>query len=154
MSARAVFCLIGFTTPLGMARGASDDFAPSSYVGSADPHVIWELAIGSIVLCSFLAAVTLWVLAALRGAKRSQLSRNAFVSSALNNLSQGVVITDAQNLIVLCNDRYLEIYGLSRSDLFPGHNRARAGSAAARARHARSQRGRLLRQCPDARRRC
>jgi len=120
MSARAVFCLIGFATPLGMAHGASDNVAPSSYVGSADPHAIWELAISSIVLCSFLAAVTLWTLAALRGAKLSQLSRNAFVTSALNNLSQGVVITDAQNRIVLCNDRYLEVYGLLRSEIFPG----------------------------------
>jgi diguanylate cyclase (GGDEF)-like protein/PAS domain S-box-containing protein len=118
MSAQAVFCLVGFATPLGMARGASDDFVSSNYVGSADPHAIWELTIGSIVLCSFLAAVTLWILAALRGA--NQLSRNAFVSSALNNLSQGVVISDAQNRIMLCNDRYLEIFGLSRSDIFPG----------------------------------
>src|ERR1700742_1977476 len=118
MSARAVFCLFGFATPLGIARGATDDFVAPSYVGSADPHVIWDLAIGGIVLCSFVAAVTLWILAALRGA--NQLSRNAFVSSALNNLSQGVVISDAQNRIVLCNDRYLEIYGLSRSDIFLG----------------------------------
>ena len=120
MSARAVFCLIGFTTPLGMARGASGGVARASYIGSADPHVIWELVISGIVFCSFLAAVTLWILAALRGAKLSQLSRNAFVSSALNNLNQGVVITDAQNRIVLCNDRYLEIYGLLRSEIFPG----------------------------------
>jgi diguanylate cyclase (GGDEF)-like protein/PAS domain S-box-containing protein len=118
MSARAVFCLFGFATPLGIARGATDDFVAPSYVGSADPHVIWELAIGGIVLCSFVAAVALWILAAVRGAK--QLSRNAFVSTALDNLSQGVVISDAQNRIVLCNDRYLEIYGLSRSDIFPG----------------------------------
>jgi diguanylate cyclase (GGDEF)-like protein/PAS domain S-box-containing protein len=38
----------------------------------------------------------------------------------LNNLSQGVVMTDAEKRIVFCNDRYLEIYGLTRSDI-PGH---------------------------------
>ena len=44
--------------------------------------------------------------------KRSQLRRSAFVSSALNNLNQGVVMTDAHQRIIFCNDRYLEIYGL------------------------------------------
>jgi diguanylate cyclase (GGDEF)-like protein/PAS domain S-box-containing protein len=116
MSARAVFCLVGLAAPLGVARAASDN----SYVGPADPHGIWELAISGVLLCLFMAAVTLWIIAALRGARFSQLDRNAFVSSALNNLNQGVVITDAQNRIVLCSDRYLEMYGLLRSDIFPG----------------------------------
>ena len=40
MSARAVFCLIGFTIPLGMARGASEglrlaDLAPPRALGDA-----------------------------------------------------------------------------------------------------------------------
>ena len=56
--------------------------------------MIWEVLIGGIVVCSFLAAVALWILSALRKVKRSQLRRNAFVSSALNNLNQGVVMTD------------------------------------------------------------
>ncbi len=79
--------------------------------------MIWEVLIGGIVVCSFLAAVALWILSALRKVKRSQLRRNAFVSSALNNLNQGVVMTDPQKRIVFCNDRYLEIYGLTRSDI-------------------------------------
>ena len=65
----------------------------------------------------FLASIALWILSALRRVKRSQLRRNAFVSSALNNLNQGVVMTDPRQRIVFCNDRYLEIYGLSRSDI-------------------------------------
>jgi diguanylate cyclase (GGDEF)-like protein/PAS domain S-box-containing protein len=55
----------------------------------------------------------------LRRIKQSKLRRNAFVSSALNNLKQGVVITNARQRIVFLNDRYLEIYGLSRSDITP-----------------------------------
>ena len=101
----------------GWAAPASDGFAPSSYVGELDPNMIWELLIGGIVVVSFLAAVGLWVLTALRRAKRSQLRRSAFVSSALNNLSQGVVMTDARQRVIFCNDRYLEIYGLRRSDI-------------------------------------
>jgi diguanylate cyclase (GGDEF)-like protein/PAS domain S-box-containing protein len=46
-----------------------------------------------------------------------QLRKNTFISSALNNLSHGVVMTDPQQQIVFCNDRYLEIYGLTRSDI-------------------------------------
>jgi len=38
----------------------------------------------------------------------------------MNNLNQGVVMTDAQRRIIFCNDRYLEIYGLTRSDLWTG----------------------------------
>src|SRR6202163_4212535 len=115
--ARAVVCLIAAVAPLGSAHGASGHFSPSSYVGSADPNTIWEMLIGGIAVSSFLAAIALWVLSALHKVKRAQLRRNAFVSSALNNLSHGVVMTDPRRRIVFCNDRYLEIYGLARSDL-------------------------------------
>src|SRR3954471_4701992 len=114
-SALAVMCLLAM--PSGASRAASGGFAPPSYIGSMDPHLIWELLIGGIVGVSFLAAVALWVMSALRKVRRSQLRRNAFISSALNNLSQGVVMTDAQQRVVFCNDRYLEIYGISRADI-------------------------------------
>src|SRR5260370_21966284 len=115
--AQALVCLIATVAPFGAAWGLSDNFSPTSYVGSADPNVVWELLIGGIVVCSFLAAIALWIHSALRKVKRLQLRRNAFVSSALNNLSHAVVITDAQQRIVFCNDRYLEIYGLARSEI-------------------------------------
>src|SRR5664279_547120 len=115
--ARAVLCLLAAIAPVEAARAVSENFAPTSYVGSADPTLVWEMLIGGIAVSSFLAAVALWVLSALRKVKHSQLRRNAFVRSALNNLSQGVVMTDAQKRIVFCNDRYLEIYGLTRSDI-------------------------------------
>jgi diguanylate cyclase (GGDEF)-like protein/PAS domain S-box-containing protein len=117
--AQAIVCLIGTLVPFGAAWAAPDSFTPASYIGSADPDVIWEMLIGGTVVCSFLAAVALWIFSALRKVKRSQLRRNAFVSSALNNLNHGVVMTDSRNRIVYCNDRYLEIYGLTRSDVPP-----------------------------------
>jgi diguanylate cyclase (GGDEF)-like protein/PAS domain S-box-containing protein len=115
--AQAIVCVIAAVAPFGAAWGVSNSFAPTSYVGSADPNMVWEMLIAGIVASSFLAAVALWILSALRKVKRAQLRRNAFISSALNNLSHGVVMTDAQKRIVFCNDRYLEIYGLARSDL-------------------------------------
>src|SRR5258707_2968605 len=117
MPAPAVVCLLGTVVPFGAARAASSDFSPASFAGSADPNMIWELLIGGIVVASFLAAITLWVLSALRKVKHSELRRNAFVRSALNNLSHGVVMTDGRHRIVFCNDRYLEIYGLTRADI-------------------------------------
>src|SRR6266700_5708299 len=115
--AQAVACLTAAVAPSASAWAVSESFSPTSYVGSADPSLIWEMLIGGIVVSPFLAAVALSVLSALRKVKRSQLRRNAFISSALNNLSHGVVMTDPRRRIVFCNDRYLEIYGLARSDL-------------------------------------
>jgi diguanylate cyclase (GGDEF)-like protein/PAS domain S-box-containing protein len=115
--AQAVVCLIATVVPLAATWGLSDRFAPVSYVDSADPNMVWEVLIGSVAVCSFLAAVALWIHTALRKMQRAQSRRNAFVSSALNNLIQGVVMTDPEHRVVFCNDRYLEIYGLARSDL-------------------------------------
>src|SRR3954469_19551546 len=115
--AMAVLCLVAGACPLVAAHAASGDFAPASYVGSVDPNLIWEVLIGGIVVASFLGAIAIWVVAALRRAKRSQLRRNAFISTALNHLNQGVVMTDPRGRVIFCNDRYLEIYGLTRADL-------------------------------------
>ncbi|HEU0083285.1 MAG TPA: PAS-domain containing protein, partial [Bradyrhizobium sp.] len=115
VSALSVPCLLAAMP--GVTAAASGDFAPPSYIGSMDPHLIWEMLIGAVVVFSFFAAIAVWVTSALRKVRRSQLRRNAFVSSALNNLSHGVVMTDAQKRVVFCNNRYLEIYGLARSDI-------------------------------------
>src|SRR6266851_7516632 len=114
--AQAIACVIATIAPFGAAWGISNNLAPTSYVGS-DPNMVWEMLIAGVVVSSFLAAVALWVHSALRKMKRLQLRKNAFVSSAMNQLSHGVVMTDAQQRIVFCNDRYLEIYGLARSDI-------------------------------------
>ncbi|HVI65616.1 MAG TPA: PAS domain-containing protein, partial [Bradyrhizobium sp.] len=95
-------------------------FASASYIGSLDPDVLWEMLIGGIVVCAFFATLALWIHSALRRVKRSQARRHAYISSALNSLSHGVAMTDPKMRVVYCNDRYLEIYGMTRSDLTPG----------------------------------
>src|SRR3954466_430017 len=117
MPAQVLLCLIFAVAPAASAWASSSNFAPTSYIGSADPNMIWELLIAAVVLCSFLAAVALWIHSALRKLKYAQLRKNAFISSALNNLNHGVIMIDAQQQIVFCNNRYLEIYGLTRSDI-------------------------------------
>ncbi|MGY8680854.1 EAL domain-containing protein [Bradyrhizobium sp. UFLA05-153] len=116
-SVQALACLACTVAP-ARAFALSDNFAPQSYLGRLDPNLVWEALLGGIAVCSFLAAIVLWIHSALRRARRMQLRRNAFVSSAMNNLNQGIVMTDAQRRIIFCNDRYLEIYGLTRSDLW------------------------------------
>jgi diguanylate cyclase (GGDEF)-like protein/PAS domain S-box-containing protein len=118
--ARLAICFAAAALPCAPASAVSDKFAPASYVGSLDPNVLWEVLIGVVVIAAFVAAIALWVHSALRKVKRSQLRRTAYISSALNSLSHGVVMTDAKQRIVYCNDRYFEIYGLQRSELPPG----------------------------------
>ena len=116
--ALALACLIATAAPCG-AWGAPQpgDFAPASYIGALDPNQPWELLLGGIAIVSFLTALGLWTLSALRRARDAKLRRSAFISSALNNLNQGVIITSAQGRVVFCNDRFLEIYGFSRTDI-------------------------------------
>jgi diguanylate cyclase (GGDEF) domain len=45
---------------------------------------------------------------------------NAKVDAALNNMSQGLVMFDSSNRLVVCNQRYLEMYGLSPEIVGPG----------------------------------
>ncbi|MFZ5680678.1 MAG: EAL domain-containing protein [Bradyrhizobiaceae bacterium] len=82
--------------------------------------LVWQVAMGGLVVAAFLAAIILWVSSALRRARHSNIRRAAFVSSALNSLTTGIVMVDARKRIVFCNDRYLEMYGFSRSDLVAG----------------------------------
>jgi diguanylate cyclase (GGDEF)-like protein/PAS domain S-box-containing protein len=117
--AGVVACLFAIVAPFRVALAASPESELPSYLSSADPRLVWEGIIGGIVVYCFLVSVTLWIVSAVRKAKRAQLRRNAFVSSALNNLNHGVVITDPRQRIVFCNDRYLEIYGIVRSDITP-----------------------------------
>ena len=117
--AGVVACLLAIVAPIGVASAARPESDVPSYLSSADASLVWEAVIGGIVVYCLLVSITLWVVSALRKAKRAQLRRNAYVSSALNNLNQGVVITGPKRRIVFCNDRYLEMYGLVRSDITP-----------------------------------
>ncbi len=40
--------------------------------------------------------------------------------AALNNMSQGLIMMDKEERIVVCNDRYIEMYDLSRDIVKPG----------------------------------
>ena len=72
----------------------------------------WRLAI--VVFLAMGAAFL--VLYALRRAKRRRKgrARGHLLVMALDNMTQGVVMFDAAERLVVCNDRFIEMYGLSR----------------------------------------
>gem|GEM_PF-5545793 len=37
------------------------------------------------------------------------------LQTVLNNMSQGVLMFDSQTRLIFCNQRYIELYGLSRT---------------------------------------
>ncbi|ACI92245.1 diguanylate cyclase/phosphodiesterase [Afipia carboxidovorans OM5] len=91
---------------------------------SLDPATLsWEILLDGLIIIAFLCGMFVWVMAALRRAHRIAARREYFVSSALNNLSQGIVIINAKQVVTYCNDHYLRIYGLSRSDIRKGMTR-------------------------------
>jgi diguanylate cyclase (GGDEF)-like protein len=47
-------------------------------------------------------------------------TRNLRIDTAINNMVQGFLMFDSAERIVVCNDRYIEMYGLSREIVKPG----------------------------------
>ncbi|WP_407156643.1 EAL domain-containing protein [Bradyrhizobium sp. STM 3557] len=113
----AIAGLAAIAVPLAPSWAGPQDSSSSSYLSNVDPNMAWEVLIAGIVICAFLASIAIWVNSALRRVRHAQLRRNAFISSALNNLSQGVIMTDRDNRVVFYNDRFLEIYGLTRAEI-------------------------------------
>jgi diguanylate cyclase (GGDEF)-like protein len=56
----------------------------------------------------------------LNAANEQSTAQNLRFDAALNNMSQGLLMVDASQRIVVCNDRYIEMYGLSRDIVKPG----------------------------------
>ncbi|MDR6658949.1 sensor domain-containing protein [Tardiphaga sp. 1201_B9_N1_1] len=114
---KAAVSVIAVACLLGSIAGAHAESPAVHYISELDPQMIWQILIGGFVALAFLAAIVLWVASALRNVRREQHRRNAFVGSALNHLGQGIVMLDDQKRVVFCNDRYLEIYDLTRADI-------------------------------------
>ena len=93
------------------------------HVHTANWHPFMPYGFGGVVegaaVVFFLTAIILWAMSALRNVQRLQRRNAAFVGSALNSMSQGIVIVDPHGRLAFCNDSYLDMYGLSRSDLSP-----------------------------------
>jgi PAS domain-containing protein len=115
---QALVCLLAIAAPCGLrGRPRLPRALPRRAISANSIPISLGAPARGIAAVSFLVAIGIWILAALRGAKSAQLRRSAFISSALNTLNQGVMITNAQNRVVFCNDRFLEMYGLNRAEI-------------------------------------
>ena len=74
----------------------------------------WLLLIAAGLIC-LLAAFGATVLF-----RRAHGRRSTLFATAINNMSQGLVMCDAAGKLLLCNSRYVEMYGLSPSIVKPG----------------------------------
>jgi diguanylate cyclase (GGDEF)-like protein len=52
--------------------------------------------------------------------RRNLLAQNLRLDTALNNMSQGLCMFDAAQRVIICNDRYARMYGLSPDQVTPG----------------------------------
>jgi len=96
------------------------------------------LSLSPEVLAIAVASVAIAILAmSLISAFADRLvdDKGRLLDLALNNMTQGVVMFDRAGRLAVCNDRYLEIYGLARGVVKPGANlldivrhRAKTGS--------------------------
>jgi CHASE1-domain containing sensor protein len=59
-------------------------------------------------------------LSALGSANNQLVTQNVRFDTALNNMMQGLLMFDSEERIVVCNDRYIEMYELSREIVRPG----------------------------------
>src|SRR4029453_13076746 len=67
------------------------------------------------------AAIAILVIALVSAfADRRLDQQNARLSAALNNMSQGLVSYDGGERLVICNKRFVEMYGLSDEVVKPG----------------------------------
>ena len=74
-----------------------------------------------VLLCGLLLSAALAAYIWGTGRSNRQLStQNELTDAAINNMVQGFLMFDSAERIIICNDRYIEMYGLSRDIVKPG----------------------------------
>ncbi len=74
-----------------------------------------------VLLCGLLLSTALAAYIWGTGRSNRQLStQNGLTDAAINNMVQGFLMFDSAERIIICNDRYIEMYGLSRDIVKPG----------------------------------
>src|SRR5262249_46129709 len=81
----------------------------------------FSLSPGTLALAVASAAMAVLGMTLIAAFTDRRLDVNSrLLATALNNMTQGVVMFDRSEHLVVCNDRYLEMYGLSRLVVKPG----------------------------------
>jgi PAS domain S-box-containing protein len=92
--------------------GLTDPARVVAWITRASPAVA-GFAISALVAMLLFSAAAL---AALLGTSRRSLR----ISAALDNMTQGLCMFDAEGRLILCNEPYLDMYGLTRKQAHPG----------------------------------
>ena len=81
----------------------------------------YSLSSGSLAIAiAGIATALLSVSLASAFVDRRLREQNAQLASALNNMTQGLCMFDSGARLIICNERYLEMYGLTRDYAHPG----------------------------------
>ncbi len=75
----------------------------------------WSLAFSASVVCGLLIVSLIGTFS-----YRRLRERKLCLDTAINNMSQGLTMFDKSGRLVLCNRRYIEMYGLSEEIVRPG----------------------------------
>ena len=107
-----------------------NDYSLVVNVGVSEAAVLATWRIQALTLSSGASLVMLCVAFLLKAqskqfrrlvtSEQTLKSANATVDAALNNMSQGLAMFDSANRLVVCNRRYIEMYGLSQEIVRPG----------------------------------
>jgi diguanylate cyclase (GGDEF)-like protein/PAS domain S-box-containing protein len=80
----------------------------------------WQPVILAGAACLIAALCAAWLFRGRSARRRGASERNLILDTALNNMSQGLCMFDAQARLVICNRRYREMYGLPPDIATPG----------------------------------
>jgi len=116
MALAAVLLTLAIVSHHFTAMGAVEIVADPTRVITA-----FSLSPGSLALAVASAAVAVLGMSLVGAFADRRLDANSrLLAIALNNMTQGIVMFDRGERLVVCNDRYLEMYGLSRDFVKPG----------------------------------
>jgi len=80
----------------------------------------WPLAALTGFVCLLVGVALAQIMLRRRAEARAERAHNLLLDTALNNMSQGLCMFDAEARLVVCNRRYIEMYGLSADVVKPG----------------------------------
>jgi diguanylate cyclase (GGDEF)-like protein len=98
-------------------------------IDTAAALAIWQKETDVLLGAGGLAALTVAIMIFLVGRQQAQAHNSSMqrlalekhrLDSAMNNMAQGLIMFDAAERVVLYNDLYIEMYGLSRETVKPG----------------------------------
>ncbi|HVX91912.1 MAG TPA: EAL domain-containing protein [Xanthobacteraceae bacterium] len=114
---------------LAVHRLASYPLIVSVGLDISDIFADWQRQARYLTMAGVLATIAIVALVALLArqlmrahgqAQRKLIEQKRQLDTALNNMSQGLCMFDAQARLVVCNERYLQMYNLSAQAAMPG----------------------------------